>query len=189
MPGPRLRPVLLALALLVPASGAGVPFARAADTRIGYLDSARIFQEYSIAQEAQQRFDRQVQGWRDEATEKEKDVSALRAEVKDQSPILSSAKRQEKEDALQKAISDYEQFIQDIWGPQGRAAQENERATREIVDQIRSAVEKVANDKGVELVLDSAGGSIIYADKTMDMTGDVITELNTRATHTGAAGH
>src|SRR5436190_15282590 len=113
--------VLLAMA-------AAVGPVSAADLKIGYIDSARIFQEYSDAKEAQARFDRQVQGWRDEAAEKEKQVNALRAEVRDQSPILSALKRQEKEEALQRAISEYERFIQDIWGPQGRAAQENERA-------------------------------------------------------------
>ncbi len=173
----------VALAALLPA---GV--ARAADLRIGYVDSARIFQDYKLAQDAQQRFDRQVQGWRDEASEKEKAVNALRAEVRDQSPILSSAKRQEKEDALQKAINDYEQFIQEIWGPQGRAAQENERATRGIIDQIRAVVEKFALDKGLELVLDSSTGGIIYADRSLDLTGDVLNELNTRATSPGGAG-
>ena len=75
----------------------------AADLNVGYIDSARIFAEYGEAKEAQERFDRQVQGWRDEATEKEKVVAQLRAEVRDQSPILSALKRQEKDEALQRA--------------------------------------------------------------------------------------
>ena len=161
---------------------AGGAMAATAELRVGYIDSARIFQDYKPAQEAQQRFDRQVQSWRDEAAEKEKAVNALRAEVRDQSPILSSAKRQEREAALQKAISEYEGFIQDIWGPQGRAAQENERSTREIVDQVRSVVEKLAGDRGLTLVLDSASGFIIYADRSLDMTGDVLQELANRTT-------
>ncbi len=152
---------------------------------VGYIDSGRIFVEYKTAQEAQARFDRQVQGWRDEAAEKEKAVNQLRAEVRDQSPILSALKRQEREEALQKAIAEYERFIQDIWGPSGRAAQENERATGEVVQQIRSAVEKVAGDKSLTLVLDSASGFIIYADKTYDITSDVLTELNARTTGGG----
>ena len=152
-----------------------------AETRFGYIDSGRIFIEYSAAKEAQARFDRQVQGWRDEAAEKDKLVNQLRAEVRDQSPILSSLKRQEKEEALQKAISDYERLIQDVWGPQGRATQENERATNEVVRLIRAAVEKVAGEKSLNLVLDAASGVIIYADKTLDVTGDVLTELNAGA--------
>jgi outer membrane protein len=165
----------LAAALVLLALEAG---SLRAETRFGYIDSGRIFIEYTAAKEAQARFDRQVQGWRDEAAEKEKLVNQLRAEVRDQSPILSPLKRQEKEEALQKAISEYERFIQDVWGPQGRASQENERATTDVVRMIRTAVEKVAGEKNLNLVLDSASGVIIYADKTLDLTSDVLTELN-----------
>jgi outer membrane protein len=157
-----------------------------AETRFGYIDSGRIFTEYTAAKEAQARFDRQVQGWRDEAAEKEKLVNQLRAEVRDQSPILSSLKRQEKEEALQKAISDYERFIQEIWGPQGRASVENERATADVVRVIRAAVEKVAGEKSLNLVLDAASGVLIFADKTLDLTSDVLTEL--KAGTQGATG-
>ncbi|OGF15280.1 MAG: hypothetical protein A2W00_06760 [Candidatus Eisenbacteria bacterium RBG_16_71_46] len=156
--------------------------ASAQNLQMGYIDSARIFQEYKDAQEAQARFDRQVQGWRDEAAEKEKAVNQLRAELRDQGPILSALKRQEKEEGLQRAISEYERFIQDVWGPQGRAAQENERATGVVVKVIRSAVEKIAAEKGLNLVLDAASGFIIYADKSLDLTADVIQELNSQST-------
>jgi len=151
-----------------------------AQAKLGYIDSARIFQEYKPAQEAQAQFDRTVQGWRAELSEKEKSVSALRAEMRDQGPILSAVRRQEKEEALQRAVSDYERYIQEIWGPQGRAAQENERATGEIVAQIRGAVEKVAQDKDVDLVLDSAGGFIVWADRSFDLTNEVLAELAAR---------
>jgi Skp family chaperone for outer membrane proteins len=176
-----LRAVALAgFAALILLGAPSVP--RAADLKIGYIDSSRIFLEYADAKESQARFDRQVQSWRDEAAEKEKQVKQLRDEVRDQSPILSALKRQEKEEALQRATSEYEKFIQDTWGPGGRAAQENERATGEVVAQIRAAVEKIAGDRGLELVLDSAGGFIIYADHSMDLTSQVIQELNSRST-------
>jgi outer membrane protein len=157
---------------------------QAADVTLGYIDSARIFQEYADAKDAQARFDRQMQTWREEAAEKEKVVTRLRTEVRDQAPILSALKRQEREEALQKAISDYERFVQEIWGPQGRAAQENERMTREVVDRIRAAVEKLAGERGLTLVLDSASGVLIYADKSLDLTAEVIQALNQGAATT-----
>lgn len=164
-----------ALALAAVLAGAGG--AGAADVRLGYIDSARIFTEFKDAQEAQQRFDRLVTGWRDEALEKERAVQQLRQEVRDQAPILSAMRRQEKESALQRAISEYDAFIQEIWGPTGRAASENERATGEIVQRIRLAVEKVAGQKGMELVLDAASGYLVYADKSLDLTSEVLAEL------------
>ena len=168
-------PWLLAWGLLL------LPVRAAADVKIGYIDSARIFQEYKVAQEAQSRFDHQVQDWRDEAAEKEKQVNQLRSELRDQAPILSALKRQEKEEALQRAQSDYDRFIQEVWGPQGRASQENDRSTGDVVTQIRAVVEKIAVDRNLNLVLDAAGGFIVYADKSMDLTPDVIRELNERA--------
>ena len=179
--GSRIRGWTAVLALMLAGSACGTCAAFAASGRIGYIDSATIFLDYKRAQEAQAQFDRQVQNWRNEASEKEKAVNALRTEVRDQAPILSALRRQEKEEALQKAIQEYETFIQDIWGPQGRAAQENERSTREIVDRIRSVVEKMATDKGLDLVLDAAGGMIIYADRSLDLSADVVRELNALA--------
>jgi outer membrane protein len=167
---------ILAAAFLL----ASVSSTLAAETRIGFIDSAKIFQEYKLAQEAQQQFDRQVQNWRNEATEKQRVVDQLRAEMRDQGPILSTVKRQEKEEALQKAIQQYETFVQEIWGPTGRASQENERTTREIVEQIRSAVEKLAGEKGLDIVFDAAGGAIVYADRTLDLSAEVVKALNDR---------
>ena len=51
-----------------------------------------------------------------------------------------------------------------------------------MVVQIRAAVERLAGSRGLELVLDSAGGFIIYADRSMDLTSDVIQELNSHST-------
>jgi len=155
--------------------------AHAADVKIGYIDSAKIFQDFRLAQDAQASFDRQVQGWRSEAAEKQKVVDQLRAEVRDQGPIVSALRKQEREEALQRAISDYEKFVQDVWGPQGKAAQENERATQDIVSQIRASVERIAGDRQLDLVLDAASGFIIYADKSLDLTAAVLSDLTARS--------
>lgn len=184
----RARGLRLAAAAVAAAWLAAAPAAvsAATDLRFGYIDSSRIFQEYSVAKEAQLRFDRQVQSWQEEAAEKQRAVEKLRAEVRDQSPILSSVKRAEREEALQKAIGEYETFIQEVWGPQGRAARENETSTQEIVRQVREVVDKLATGKGLSLVLDAASGIVLFADKSFDLTAEVLAELNTRAA-TGAA--
>jgi outer membrane protein len=179
--GIRSRSAIVARAGVFAFLAAAATPAWSADLRMGYIDSARIFLEYDVAKEAQARFDRQVTGWRDEAAEKQKSVEQLRSEVRDQSPMLSTPKRREKEEELQRAIAEYERFVQDVWGPQGRAVQENERATAEVVTQIRSAVEKVASDAGLDLVLDAASGYIIYANRTLDKTQEVLDELRRRS--------
>src|SRR5205085_2496676 len=84
----RIRAIAVAMLLALALPALPRLAVAAADLRVGYIDSGRIFNEFKDAQEAQQRFDRQVQGWRDEAGEKDNLVKKLRTETRDQSPIL-----------------------------------------------------------------------------------------------------
>jgi len=63
----------------------------------------------------------------------------------------------------------------------GGRRRRNDRATNDVVQSIRAAVEKVASTKGLEIVLDAAGGFLVYADRTLDLTPDVLTELNSKS--------
>jgi len=172
----RLRSLVPLLAVLACAALAGP--ARAQNVRIGFVDSQRIFNEYKSAQEAQDRFGREIQSWRTEADDRRRQVDELRNELKDQDPLLSEAKKLEKESTLQKAVSDYDRFVQDFWGPQGKVQRLNEEITREVIGKVRDAVELLANREGYDLVLDAADGNVIFGVKSLDLTQRVLDELN-----------
>ena len=173
----RLRAALLVLAwALLPAAPAA-----AQTIRIGFVDSQRIFSEYKAAQEAQDRFGREIQAWRTEADDRRKAVDVLRNELKDQDPLLSEATRLEKETALQKAVSDYDRFVQDFWGPNGKVQRLNDEMTREVISKVRDAVELLANRQGYDLVLDAADGNVIFGVKSLDLTQQVLDDLNKSA--------
>jgi outer membrane protein len=172
----RLRSFVPLLALLACAALAGP--ARAQNVRIGFVDSQRIFNEYKSAQEAQDRFSREIQSWRTEADDRRRQVDELRNELKDQDPLLSEAKKLEKESTLQKAVSDYDRFVQDFWGPNGKVQRLNDEITREVIGKVRDAVELLANREGYDLVLDAADGNVIFGVKSLDLTQRVLDELN-----------
>ena len=172
----RLRSLVVLLAVLACAAFAGP--ARAQNVRIGFVDSQRIFNEYKSAQEAQDRFGREIQSWRTEADDRRRQVDELRNELKDQDPLLSEAKKLEKESTLQKAVSDYDRFVQDFWGPNGKVQRLNDEITREVIGKVRDAVELLANREGYDLVLDAADGNVIFGVKSLDLTQRVLDELN-----------
>jgi outer membrane protein len=150
--------------------------------RIAYIDSQKIFEGYADASAAQDRFNREIQAWKTEADDRHKQLDALRNEMKDQEAILSETKRLEKETAVQKAVSDYDHFVQDFWGPGGRVERLNDEMTREVVGKIRDEVELIANREGYDLILDAADGNVIFGVKTLDLTDRVLTELNAKTT-------
>ena len=172
----RLRSLVPLFAVLSCVALAGP--ARAQNVRIGFVDSQRIFNEYKSAQEAQDRFAREIQSWRTEADDRRRQVDDLRNELKDQDPLLSEAKKLEKESTLQKAVSDYDRFVQDFWGPNGKVQRLNDEITREVIGKVRDAVELLANREGYDLVLDAADGNVIFGVKSLDLTQRVLDDLN-----------
>ena len=172
----RLVPLAAFLACALMPARAG-----AQNVRIGFIDSQRIFNEYRAAQEAQDRFSREIQSWRTEADDRRRQVDQLRDELKDQDPLLTEAKRLEKESALQKAVSDYDRFVQDFWGPNGKVQRLNDEITREVIGKVRDAVELLANREGYDLVLDAADGNVIFGVKSLDLTQRVLDDLNKNA--------
>jgi Skp family chaperone for outer membrane proteins len=54
------------------------------------------------------------------------------------------------------------------------------------VERIRTEVEKLAGEKGLDLVFDSAGGFLIFADKSLDLTAEIIKRLNE---HSASGSH
>ncbi len=173
----RLRRLVLAgVAVLGLGLAAATP-AAAQTVRLAFVDSQRIFESYRGAQEAQERFGREITAWRTEADERRRTLDVLRNEIKDQEALVTEEKKVEQESALSKAVSEYDRFVQEFWGPGGRVQRMNEEMTREVIGKIRDAVETIAYREGYDLVLDAADGNVIFGVKGLDLTDRVLTEL------------
>ena len=170
---------VLAVATALAVLGLFAPRAEAQfSARIGFVDSQKLFEQYPVARDAQDRFNREVQQWREDADERRKNLDVLRNELKDQGPMLSEERRVEKESALARATSDYDRFVQEFWGPGGRVQRANDEMTREVIGKIRDAVELLANREGYDLILDAADGNVIFGVQALDLTQRVLDELN-----------
>lgn len=179
-PARRWGPVALALTGLA----LGAYAAQAQALKVGYVDSVRIFESYTVAKEAQDRFSREIDAWRRESDERLEAIERRRAELKEESLVLSEEKRLEAESQLQKSLSEYEQFVQAFWGPNGRAASLNEQLTAEVITKVREVVERIARDDAYDLVLDAADGNVIFAVRSLDLTDRVLDILNREAAGT-----
>jgi outer membrane protein len=150
----------------------------AQEYKIGYIDSERIFAEYAGTKEAQEQFDRDVEAWRREAEQSEADLEEMRKELESQRLLLSQSALDEKERALQAKVSEYESFVQSVWGPTGKIAERNAELTKPIVEKIRTVLDKIGQEQGFSIIFDAADGNIVYGEKTLDLTDQVLVELN-----------
>lgn len=159
------------LCLAVPGVGIG------ADLKIGFIDSERIFSDYAGTQEAQKSFNREVQELTKTAREKKTEIDDLQRKLDAQGPMLSEAKRDEQNQALQKKIADYDAFVQKNWGPNGDVSKLNEQFLKPIVDRVHKIVTAFGSDEGWSIILDAADGNIIFGDRTLDLTDRVLEQM------------
>jgi Skp family chaperone for outer membrane proteins len=152
---------VVVLALVCLAGGAV-----AQDIKIGYIDSERIFNEYGATREAQDQFDRDVEAWRKEAEQNERDLQLMREELESQRLLLSEKALQDKQMALQTKASEYERFVQSIWGPTGKIAQRNAELTKPIIEKIRLVLDKLGAEQGFSIIFDAADGNIVYGEQS-----------------------
>ncbi len=157
---------------LVPAS-----LAVSQEVKIGYIDTVRIFANFSETIEAEEKYKKEVEAWRKKAEEMEAEIAQLREEIQSKSLMLSEEKLAEKKLTLDQKMKGYRDYMQRVFGDNGEAAQRNQELTQPIVEKINEVIAVIAEEEGYSLILDAAQGTVLYAKESMDLTEMVLERL------------
>ena len=146
--------------------------------KIGYVDSMKLRTEFGEFADAQAEFDKDVKAWQEEIAEMEHVIDSLKQDLEKTSLLLSDTKKKEKEENLESKELKYQRLTNDIFGPGGRAEKRNAELTKPILDKINQVLEKIATEENFIMIFDSVNGNIAYAKENLDLTNQVLEELN-----------
>ncbi len=149
-----------------------------AELKIGYINSEKIFLEYEGTKSAQEKFNKEVAKWEQEATERQKELQELKEQLEKQSLLLSSERKKEIQEEYERKMMEYQKFLQQKFGQQGEALKKNEDLTKPIIEKINKILEQIAKAENYDFILDARNGSVVYAKKAYDLTERVLQELN-----------
>lgn len=170
----RLAGAALAVAALALAGcvGAGAKI----EGRIGVIDAQRILDHTNAGKKAKDSLiafskNRQVLMELDE-----KELRRMEEDLVKQAGILSPAAKREREEQFRRRVQDYQQKAAEL----NREVQEKQKDVLEgFRDKVETVVAKVAKRLGLQVVVDrSKGGSTIYHEENLDISGQVIEEFN-----------
>lgn len=168
--------MITALALFLGISG----MAHAADAQqpaaqkppaavIGVVDMQSIAMESDPAKAAK---DEMESKYGKEKAALEKRGAALKKQAESlKNPKTSDEKRRSFITTKQKLDQDTRNFVRKV-------EQDEVKFRQDMVTMIYSAAYQVARAKGFNFVVDIVGGGVLYADKSMDITKDVMAEVN-----------
>lgn len=149
-----------------------------AEMKIGYINSEAIFAEYEGTKSAQDKFNKEVAVWEQEATRKQQEIKDLKDQIDKQGLLLSNDRKKVLEDSLNQKMVTYQKFLQDKFGKDGEALQKNELLTKPIIEKINKIIEKIAKDENYDYIFDARAGGIVFAKKVYDLNQRVLESLN-----------
>lgn len=148
-----------------------------AQGRIGYVNSQKVFAESPEFQEAQTRFDKEVADWNTRAESMNQEVDSIKAEQTKNALIWSGSKRQEVEAFLKAKQDSLQLYLNETFGPNGKAENRMAELSRPIEERIIAIIRRVAIERDFDMVLDVATVSIAFAKESLDLTEDVLAEM------------
>ena len=153
--------------------------ANAQAVKIGYVNSAKILQEYPEAQEAQKKIDAKGQSWQAELESMSKDLqSKYEAFQKKQATLTDQAKRDQQQELVeleQKGV----QFRTEKFGNSGELAQLTDSLLTPVKKKVMKVIEAVAKEQKLQFVFDRNEQILVllYGEAKFDFTNLVIDRL------------
>lgn len=148
-----------------------------AQMKIGYVNSEKIFTNFEGTKVAQDRFNKEVAKWEQEASKRAREITELRDQLEKQSLLLSADRKKALEDDLRQRIIQHERFLQEKFGQRGEVITKNEELTKPILEKIHKIIEKIARDEQYDYIFDWRAGGVIFAKQSYDLTDRVLAQL------------
>jgi outer membrane protein len=149
-----------------------------AQMKIGYINIEEIFKNYAGTKEAQEKMDKEVAKWEQDASTRQKEIKDLKDQLDKQSLLLSAERRSEIEAKLKQKMQDYQDFLQTKFGNKGEVLSKNEELTKPIIDKIQKIIDKIAKDENYDYIFDARAGGVIFAKPAYNLTERVLNILN-----------
>lgn len=149
--------------------GIGCEIAHAKEYKIGYVDLAKVFDEYSKTKESEKALEEKGKA---KEADRKKMVDELR-KLKDEQALLSEKAKADKQTVIDqkiKALQDFDMKTRD------ELTKERNDRLAEILKSIEKVVSDYAKESGYDYILNAR--MLLYGGEQYDLTAEVLKRLN-----------
>jgi outer membrane protein len=151
----------------------------AQNQKIGYVNSAKIFQELPAAQDAQRKIDALGKPIQDSLEGMQKDLQARYDEYQKKEALMTDGAKKTEQQKLVELQRKAEEYRTAKLGNDGELAHETEKLLTPLRERIKNAIAAVAKEEKYSFVFDKTETIqiLLYGDPTHDITFKVIDRL------------
>ena len=164
-----MKKIALLVAFALVLTGFMASPAQAAGEKIGYVDLARVFDEYQKTKD----FDKSLEGkGAQKQTERDKMVAEVKR-LRDEAELLSAKAKDDKQAAIDdkiKALQDFDRNTRDS------LRRERDGMVRDILKEIEAVIQEFGKSQGYTFIFNDR--VLVYKSEGSDLTPQVIKSLN-----------
>jgi outer membrane protein len=144
---------------------------------IGIVDVESIVKEIPEALQADKKIKEIGQKYQDSLMAMQSDFEAKLKQYDKQKSMMPSDQQQKQEETLKAQQMMLLQFRDEKFGQKGELAQMSEKALAPILEKVNKAIEEVAKEEKMNLVLDKGNSAVRYAEDKLDITYKVMDRI------------
>lgn len=160
-----MKKFIIALAALM------VSFSAQAEGKIGYVDVQKAIQATSAGKKAKENLDGEFQRRKGNLDKRKADIEKMGQDLEKKKAVLSEEVLGKKQMELQEEMMKFQKTVAEN---QVEIQKKEKELVEPILNKMKNVIEKVAKEKGFAMVLEKQGQNVLFAQKEVDLTDDVV---------------
>jgi outer membrane protein len=158
-----------------PAAGTGV-------TRIAFVDVQRVLARSAAGVAAREQLEREKATMQKEMDAKRGELEKLREEIEKKGPLMTADARRDKQELFERKRRDAARLVDDF---QKELEKKEQGLLQKVLQDVSGVVERVGKQRGLQLIVERRGATVLYAAPEADLTDEIIRAYDQEA---GAKG-
>ena len=157
----------------------GTAFAK--DQSIAYIDMSYILKNLPQYEQANEQLTMLSKRWQKEIDAAQQEARVMASNYQTEQIFLSETMRAQREQEIVKKEQEVLELKHKYFGQDGELYKKREALIKPIQDEIYTAIQDLANEKGIQVVTDrSADPALIYMSSKLDVSDQVLRKLGAK---------
>jgi len=149
--------------------------------KIAIVDISDVLENMPQFKEAERTLDKIAADWQQEIAQELDKVKSMYNKYQAEQVLLSEDIKKQREDEILNKEKSVRELQRRKFGPEGELFEKRQQLVSPVQDQVFSAIEEYASEKGYDIMLDkSAASGILFASDTYEKTEAIKAKLGIR---------
>jgi outer membrane protein len=149
--------------------------------KIAIVDTKYILDKIPDYKDAQKKLDQFSEQWQREIDLKNSEVEKMYRDYEAEEVMLSEELKKKRQDQLFNKEKELRDLQKQRFGFEGDLFKKRQELVKPIQDKVYNAIQKVAQQRGYEVILDKSEGiTVIFADPKLDRSDDILREMGVK---------